>query len=87
MKQGHRCDSEHAQLKYLSPMSARHAKTSLPLSAGGAPPQGMTVYSNAALDLSGSSSGQGSSALGPLQMSLPRMERETMSLPPGEQAS
>ena len=78
--------SKHTQLEYLSPVSARHAKASLPVSAGEAPPQGMTVYSNAALDLSGSSSGQGSSGLGPLQMSLPRMEREIMSLPSGEQA-
>ena len=55
--------------------------------AGEALPQGMTVYSNAVHGLSASTSGQGSSAAGPLEMSLPRMERETMSLPPGVQAS
>ena len=55
--------------------------------AGEVLPQGMTVYSNAVHGLSASTSGQGSSAAGPLEMSLPRMERETMSLPPGVGAS
>lgn len=40
----------------------------------------MTVYSNAVHDLSASSSGQGSSNAGPLELSLPRMERNTMGL-------
>ena len=39
--------------------------------AGEAPPQGMSVYSNAVHDLSASSSGRGSSSAGPLEMSLP----------------
>ena len=43
------------------------------------------MYSNAVHGISESTSGQGSSAAGPLEMSLPRMERQTMSLRPGVQ--
>ena len=63
------------------------SKAALATIAGEAPPQGMTVYSNAAHGVSSSTSGQGSSGVGPLETSLARMERETMSLPLGVQAS
>ena len=55
--------------------------------AGEALPEGMTVYSNAVHGLSASTSGQGSSAAGPLEMSLPRLEQESVNPPPGVQAS